>query len=269
MVRAARSRREQSTMTRASFIPASTASRLRARDVGARAPSARCARSRLIVAPGLRGDGAKAEEILVLVGLWPVALRREHADHAVAREDRNNDTGPRRDELPGFCAVQQADLGGLAGPMDDARRTGADDLAREAFPERERAALVLFAPIDLTNDVHRLAHLVVQSEEEDGRIHHTRRLVVERAEQLYEVARIGRDRAESTRELESRAMLSIIYGRRLQHVPHSHRVSASGWDCKERTVVTLRSVARSEGRLPRARRSREAGRPSSSRDWSQ
>ena len=78
---------------------------------------------------------------------------------------------------------------------------------------------MLLAAVHLTHDLHGLTHFVVDREEEDRGVHHARRLVVQRAEQLYEIARIGRERSEPTRELESRAKLIVIRGRRLQHVP--------------------------------------------------
>src|SRR3990170_4887499 len=103
----------------------------------------------------------------------------------------------------------------------EARCSHADDLAREPLPERERAAVVLLSAVHLTDDVHGLADFVVQSEEEDRCVHHARRLVVERAEELYKITRIRSDRSKSTRELESSTELFIIGGRRLQHVPHA------------------------------------------------
>ena len=77
---------------------------------------------------------------------------------------------------------------------------------------------MLLPAVHLTHDLHGLTHFVVDREEEDRGVHHARRLVVQRAEQLYEIARIGRERSEPTRELESRTKLIVIRGR-LQHVP--------------------------------------------------
>ncbi len=39
----------------------------------------------------LRGDGAQAEEIRIVVGFGSIALRREHAEHPVAGQDRDHD----------------------------------------------------------------------------------------------------------------------------------------------------------------------------------
>jgi hypothetical protein len=83
---------------------------------------------------------------------------------------------------------------------------------------------MLLTTVDLTDNMHGLTDVVVESEEEDRGVHHSRRLVVERPEELYKIARVRSDRAESTRELESRARLFFIGGRRLQHVPHGTHV---------------------------------------------
>ena len=40
---------------------------------------------------GLRGDGAQAEEIPIFVGFGSIALRREHAEHPIAGQDRDHD----------------------------------------------------------------------------------------------------------------------------------------------------------------------------------
>ena len=88
---------------------------------------------------------------------------------------------------------------------------------------------MLFSAVDLTDDMHGLADVVVQSEEEDRGVHHARRLVIQRAEELYKVARIRSDRAEPTRELESRAEVFIIGRSSTAACPPQHpRDSASG-----------------------------------------
>ena len=81
---------------------------------------------------------------------------------------------------------------------------------------------MFFAAVDLTDDLDGLARLVVQGKEEDRRVHHARGLLVESAEQLGQVARLGTERSEATRRLQSRAQL-LICGSRVQHVPHRRR----------------------------------------------
>ena len=39
----------------------------------------------------LRGDGAQAEQIRIVVGFGSIALRREHAEHPIAGQDRDHD----------------------------------------------------------------------------------------------------------------------------------------------------------------------------------
>src|SRR5712692_4820282 len=78
---------------------------------------------------------------------------------------------------------------------------------------------MLDAAVHLTDDLDGLTHLVVEGEKKHRRIHHARSLVIESAEQLREVARVGTERFEPTRKLESHVTLLLTYSERGQHVP--------------------------------------------------
>ena len=69
---------------------------------------------------------------------------------------------------------------------------------------------MFLAAVHLANDLHRLARLVVHREEKDRRVHHPRRFLIERPEQLREVAGFCAQRAKPTRRLESGAELVVF-----------------------------------------------------------
>src|SRR6185503_11360985 len=176
----------------------------------------------------LRRYRAQAEKVVLVIRLGQIALRGQHADHTLAQQDRDDGARSWRDQLPRLRPVEETDRRTLGGPLHEAWRAGTNDLAGETLAEREGAAAVLIAAVHLPDHLHGLADFVIRREQEDGRIHHARRLVVHRAEQLYEIARIRSERPEATRKLESRAQVIVMHGRRLQHVPQppaSHRVN--------------------------------------------
>ena len=155
----------------------------------------------------LRADGAQREEIPLVIRIGLVALRREHAEHAIARHDRDYQCGLRRDQVARFRSIQQTD-GTLDGPVtNESRRPRADGLAGNALAERERPTGMLHAAINLAHDLDGLTGLVVDGEEEDSRVHHTRDLVVKRAEELLKVAGFGGETTESARQRKPRALL--------------------------------------------------------------
>src|SRR6266576_302962 len=174
---------------------------------------------------GLRRDRAKAQDIGISVRFRSIALHREHAEDAITRQDRDDKPRLRCDQLTGFGPIEKTDGRPFRGPStDDLRRSRPNDLAREPLTERARAPFVFGPAVHLTDDLDGLARLVVEGEEEDRGIHHARRLVVESAEQLGEVARLGAERADTVSGLESRAEVSRGEGVQLLLTASPHRV---------------------------------------------
>src|SRR5207237_2977952 len=123
-------------------------------------------------------------------------LHGDHAEYAIGGHDRNDSRGLGTDQLSGLGPIQEADRRPLLGPsLDEARFPRSDDVAREALAERERAALVLDASVDLADDLPGLARLVVERKQEDGRFHQASGLGVESPEQLTEIARLDGKRS--------------------------------------------------------------------------
>ena len=60
---------------------------------------------------GLRGDRAQTEDVCIAVGLGPVTLDGDHAEHAIAGADRNDEARLGRDELTRLGPVEQTDRG--------------------------------------------------------------------------------------------------------------------------------------------------------------
>ena len=191
----------------------------------------------------LRRDRVETQDVGVFVCLGSIALRGEHPEHRIARHDRHDDARLGRDELARLGAVEQPDRRPLGGPAThEPRRLRSNDLAGEALAQRERAALVLDATVDLPDDFDGLARFVVHGEEEDRRVQHPSGLVVQRPEQLEEVARVDAERSEACRGFESRAKL-LVHRQRFEHgIPIVERVRRRG----------VRSLRRHIGSLSRA-----------------
>ena len=110
-------------------------------------------------------DRGEAQDVGFSVRLGAIALHGDHAEYAIGGHDRNDRGGLGTDQLSGLGAVQETDRWTLGGPsLDEARLRRSDDVAREALAERERAAFVLDASVDLADDLHGLAPLVVERE---------------------------------------------------------------------------------------------------------
>ena len=192
----------------------------------------------------LHGDGAQAEEIRILVGFGPIALRREHTEHPIAGQDRDHDAGLRRDQLSSFGPVDEVDRGSFGRPAThEPGFSRSNDLARETLAQRERTAGELDPAVHLADDLHGGARLVVEREEKDRRIHHARSLFMESAEQLRQVAGAGSERSEPIRKIESRAKLLLARSHSSRHLP------PTVWRYSAAVVPDLRSRGKGPFRL--------------------
>ena len=78
---------------------------------------------------------------------------------------------------------------------------------------------MLDTAVHLAHDLHRLRRLIVDGEKEHGRVHHPRGLVIERAEELREVARLGGERFEPGGDVKRRPGCFFAPDRRCRR-PH-------------------------------------------------
>ncbi len=158
----------------------------------------------------LHGDGGEAQDIRIFIGLGSIALRGKHTEYPTLGQDRDHDARLGCDGLPRLGPVEEADRRSLGGPStDQPRRPGSNHLARETLAQRKGTAGVLDAAVHLADDLHGRIRLVVEGEEKDRRIHYSRGLVMENAEELCEVAGVVAERCEPTRVLELHARLPL------------------------------------------------------------